>query len=356
MIALIFKFLAPLIFLVARDRYQFNVADTSFGLKKVPANRKGLIAVVGKEYCFESTKELPIGSKEEALKAAKLDVDSAPFAGKRYVRVEKLDVHRVAVTHCTVKQTVYEQLIQQFWFVIPEPLLVREYLIREKRPQMESAMGHRQVIASIAGSDFRMQVAYSNEGKQAADQTNAYVQLLLEQLKILGSALRQSLVTERLQAWFDKLPLKGMAITAFVIFSAYLAGSSMWLMNKEQSLQEQLALQQTDLDSVFALQNQLSSSQRIMSGWQNEPRLQQLSAPVWSVVLDWLKQDVEILAFTYDGIKFKVRGKADKATDAIAGLSQFEQISEPESVAPVVKSRDKEIFTVEFTMRDKKEG
>lgn len=325
--------------------------DGQEGQESPEADPKPLM-IIGKEHCFETTRELPIGRINEAVKAARMMDDVAPFKGRRYFLVESLSDSRTLVTFCTVKQDVYQKLYTDAWLLLPEPLLIKLQMSKEafsEHSQLTFSIGSRKLSVIRQGLNFRCQL-----GGNVADETltgKDYTDFLINSLSRLPSHLAlQAINQERITGIAKSIPWKRCGIASALVFTLYLAMTSLWLGGYEQHLQEKITAQRSELDTVFALQRQLEQYDEKIASWRSEPTIAKSLSGIWPVVLDLIDQNVEILSFTLDEEGIVIRGRADKATDAIAFLAERPEITLPESISPVAKSQRREIFAVRFQL------
>lgn len=318
------------------------------------------ILIVGKEYCFESTREIPIGSIKEAINAARLVPNDAPFAGKTYFEVNRIDENRSVVTFCTIRQSVYDDVINQCWMIIPEPLLLKNQLSDEllNHSSIFSVSDTRKLEVKQIGHQFQCKVLTAQDidstlplDTDKAQAHRDYIRCITRAVSELPTYMYWQLFNvDRIKSYVKSVNWKFISGVGLITCSVYMLAVSLWLTWHEAQLNDNIKQQSSELDAVFALQNKLRQTEKNLSFWRNESKLETISSPVWQVFVDMIKNDIELMSFRIEGQAVTLRGKTNKATDAITFLSKLETISTPESTAPVVSSRGKEVFSVKFRL------
>ncbi|GAA0353841.1 hypothetical protein GCM10009092_17750 [Bowmanella denitrificans] len=311
------------------------------------------LVLVGKEHCYETTKELPIASVSEAVKAAKQMSADAPFAGKTYYLVESLDQNRCLVTFSVIKAEVFDAIATRAWMVLPESLLIKVAMALPENldtEQFRLDMSERVLSVMRQGGHFRSQVISASQSEQTSSgyalDYSAFVYSAFG--KVPGHLFTQAFNIQRLSTSLAKVNWRLSLLGASMVFICYLAASSLWLNHRSDSIRQQVALQQKELDYVFNLQHQVEVLEKELQAWKNETQATQLKSVLLPLLLDAVEQNIELLSFVVNQEGITVRGRAPKATDAIAFFASRDEISMPESVAPVVNSSGREIFSVRF--------
>lgn len=330
---------------------------------------KKLICIVGREYCYESTKELPIAKLDEAIKAAQLLDDIAPFSGRRYFLVDKTQSDRSRITFFVINQKFLEQIERRAWMIIPESLLTKQWLDSHKKEGgsfLTAKQQGRSLLAYRTESEFRSQLATDEDtendffSKQfsgiaknnielSEDKTEA---MLLESIAGLPTfVLKQSFNSARLKRLFSGVPWLNGALLFSGMFALYLAMSSLYLYVKSERVASQLAEQRTQLNEVFALQSKYDNLASQLVGLENNAELDSITSSVWSVIFELLNhKDLDILSFQYEAGMFSLRTKSIKATDVIERVSKMSTITDVELTSPVVKSGNRELLSFKFRL------
>jgi len=162
-------------------------------------------------------------------------------------------------------------------------------------------------------------------------------------LPLIASFIQKPKVADRLQL------LKNTAIPLLLVLAVYLAGSSAYLVYKENSLQQQLANQSSDVSA--ALNQQVNVDQQLSryQALQGFVATQRNTADLWLVMSKLLPQaqftNVRIAAGRY-----VLRGKTKKATDLLELLSVNQAVKGAKFDFPVRKSRGQESFVISFEL------
>ena len=325
-----------------------------------------LISVIGKEHSFECTKELPISSQKEALVAASHMTNIAPFPGKTFFIAEKIGSDKTLI-HCfTVKQDIYDKAVQNSLFVVPESLLLFSALKKSKARRIEAEFNRRIIVSSNDVSGFECFLKQANDHtfsfpnletqieseKLSAHDYFSFIinQLFALPLDIYQQAINISSLTSKVMA----LPLKQMALTAIVTFSIYMIGVSSYLSYKDSSLTAQINEQQSSLNELFLKQRDIEKRQAQLRELAENSEFSQLSAPLWSLVIELFKNGAEFSLISFLDNEISLRLKAEKSTEVMQFLSAHPQVFQPTLVSPAVKTRGKELFTVKFTFKEEK--
>jgi hypothetical protein len=124
--------------------------------------------------------------------------------------------------------------------------------------------------------------------------------------------------------------------------------SSAWLLYKANNAETSLFSQKQSLNQVFALQSTMLEASQANQALSNNTKISEITSPVWSVLLDLVSIDAELLAVSYFDKVYSIRVKSEKSTDVIEFLSKQKTISPPKLVSPAVKSRGREIIKLTF--------
>ena len=349
--------------------YAFDKKDGELCLKKARGDKIRPVVVIGREHCYECRRDLPIGKIDEARKAAMMMDDLSPFPGVNFFLLESLGSDKTRVHFYIIKQDTYQQLAGRSWFLVPESMLLHLALQQEtaassaqvtlgsrKLFSYHSKDGFKSALVKSSTSELNFIAQHSSGAVEQAIEYNeaSYPRLLLQSLRHLpGYTYAQVFNKNRLVVFAKKLPLKAMALAGAGVFIAYLALSSLWLYSQQSYLAAQIEQQRANLDEVFSLQSALNKLVNRHEELASNRKLPVVTSSVWEILTQVIEQDAELLSVNYFNNEYTVRIKAQKSTPIVQYLSENNAITTPKMVAPVVKSRGKEILSVKFSLLTK---
>jgi len=327
------------------------------------------IIIIGKEHCYESSKELPIGKLDEAISAAAHIEEVAPFQGVNYYIAEVIDRDKTRINFFTIKQSVYKKFSSSSVVIIPESMLI--YCLLNKSTsssELQSIRTNSHLSAFLNKDGFKSLVKNQNQGElesivqhlvltqeeSAVYDENDYIKISLKQLLLLPKyCYRQIFNFMPFKQRLNVLPLRLMAASSIAIVFCYLLLSSGWLYYQKDSLEQKLSEQRDSLNEVFSLQKSFEDEIALQHAYKNNKKLSELTSNVWQVLLPLISTNSEILSINYFNGEYTMRVKSKKSTDVIQFLSDNLLITAPKMVSPAVKSRGKEIITLKFSLLNK---
>lgn len=326
---------------------------------------KSLACIVGRESCFETSRDFPIPNVKDALKAASLMRDVAPFDGVTYCLAEQINAERSRVYFFTIKEQEYRRLEDTTWFIFPEPLLL--YLMANSKGEQVSGEIERRIVkASITANGFIssvekqsglswMQATASDDNSLSDTQFSGDKYLSELVLSLKGASpevIKQGFNSSRLNQVFSGFPWKMSGAISAGLIVLYLAISSAYLSLSLSIVEEDIATQREELSEVFEMQSNLQREFEILTELSSKPQLQNLVSDAFPVLLGIAKdQKVELQSLTFENDRYIVRAKADKATDIIETLANDRRVDSPEMTSGITKSRGKEIVTIAFRLK-----
>lgn len=326
---------------------------------------KTLLTIVGKEYTFETHKDLPIASRKEALLAAKHMKDVAPFVGQTYTVATSLEDGKTRVYFFTVKQSFIENQCRDSLFIIPESYLLFAGLSKGTVPNsIEGLFQQRSIKAALSKDGFSCMhsdtLGNREYGFDLADQNNLksktfegsdYIKQLFRNITLLPStAYNQALNFTLLKSFWSPHSAKVASIVAATFFTLYMSLASGYLIFKENSLSARLAEQQSSINELFEQQGQLEEMNAQLKALAENPLFEELSAPLWLLITELADNGADVSLVSSTGRDVTLRMKAAKSTDIMHFLAGSSALERPEIVSPAVKSGGKELFTVKFTL------
>lgn len=326
------------------------------------------IAIVGREFCFESSIDIPIGQLDEAKKAAANMANVAPFAGEQFFIAKTIDSSTTRLNFFVIKQNVYDELAKLSWIIIPEPLLVMNKLNTDKSQSLITAIdsrelehyhtegGYKSSLSSIAFQAVKQSAQHDVGEIETTDRLEGvdYINYLLSSLiKLHPYVYLQAFNLLKFKRLFKQLPYKIVGASVLCVATLYLTLSSAWLYYQDFSLAQKLENQRSDLEKAFTIQKELNTLQSELIYYYQEPRLSSVTSHIWPILIKMLKTDAELLSVSYRDGEYTVRIKSIKATDIVQFFSDQEVVVNPRITSAVVKSRGKEIITLVFSLNEK---
>ncbi|REL30229.1 hypothetical protein [Thalassotalea euphylliae] len=327
---------------------------------------KALLTIVGKEYTFETYRDLPIPSRKEALLAAKHMKNIAPFAGRTFLTASNVGEGKTRVHFFVIKEDVAQSICEHSFTIVPESLLLFLALSKDSAiTGIRGALGGRITYAELTKDGFKCDVTAINTDdsvaisypptsieasiKQLTQQE--YFKLLFSQLASLPSSVYKQIFNGVLFAslWSPSF-VKLSSIALSVSLISYMTLASGYLVYKESSLEARVNEQQNSLNELFEQQRKLESLSAQLTSIDNNPLFSHLSAPLWLLTTQLVEKGADILLISSSESETTIRMKAKKSTDVIHFLANSPLLTNPEVTSPAVKTGGKELFAVKFQL------
>ena len=162
-------------------------------------------------------------------------------------------------------------------------------------------------------------------------------------LPIIGSFVQLPKNENRLQL------LKNIAIPWFFALSLYLALSSVYLLAKQDELQQQLSSQSEEVSKALDEQTLFDQQQSQYSAIKKFLVTRRNKSPLWLVIPDLFPQaqfsNIRVVAD-----RFVLRGSTLKATNLLELLSKNPQVIDAKFDFPTRKQRNRDNFVISFTL------
>lgn len=346
--------------------YDFVDHGDSIGLTPTQnLNLRKWIVVVSRADYFESTKDYPIASNRDVLKALKNEPWRFPYDGVHFFRVSRLSDTTHRVTSWVIKKQWIDKLPQEPLFMIPESACIEaldhpsvvsltrlgESLYVAKRADgLKSSLGDQQPFLSDLGMQDDLSTEGISEKVESLSGATAVNTILLGVFKILRtSPLRFFLgVSQKLGSalpWESALKLSGfLGALYFGATSIYLHSVDFWLERKLQALhdQTQSSLQlRADLESYRA---KLADVEAIFINihpvWM-----------AWDILLDLKSIGVTFRAVNSDGDAVTFFANASKASDILGLLSNYPRVEKADFTMPTKLVMGQEQFAIKVTFQ-----
>jgi len=333
-----------------------------------PGNNPPPVIIIGREHCFECIKEIPINKIEEAKKAAKLIDDIAPFDGVSFFYVEIIANEKARIHYFVVKDDVFQQFSHKAFILVPEGMLIYAYMKRKNLLNTKlvanydgrvftaynTVDGYKTVISQqqvTVGLNQIIEHAHVHFENELNYDIAKYRKLLIQELfKLPPFCMAQIINTQPLTEFSTTIPYKKLSLLSAVFFSFYMATTSAWLYLYEQQLAGEISDQRGQLNEVFALQSAFEVETEKYQVFAGNQEFSKLTSLIWPTIFGLIDNGGEILTVRHENESFTLRVKADKSTDVIEFLAKQADITQPTMVSPVIKSRGKEIVTLNFSL------
>ena len=324
------------------------------------------IVIVGREHCFECTKDIPIGKFDEAIQAASFVDNIAPFSGVNYFVAESISSEKTRIHYFMIKQSIYDEFSRSSLVIVPESLLVYLYLKKDKVPGIAKLKRNKgYLFATLNNDGFKSFISESGELE-----INQLLQYSIATNEVSVNVSHNDFLNNQLKAFFGLprycykqvfnffpirkylylLPAKLMSVTISCIILLYFCISSSWLYFQGSNLDSELSEQRELLNDVFALQASLDEERAFQAGIANNTKLSTITSDVWLVILPLISTNSEVLSITYTSDEYTIRVKSPRSSEVIQFLSDNKNITTPKIVSPAIKSRGKEIISVKFSI------
>jgi len=162
-------------------------------------------------------------------------------------------------------------------------------------------------------------------------------------LPILASFIKAPKKVERLQL------VKTISLPFILVFSAYLALTSAYIVYKKNNLQQQLASQSSNVS--IALKQQVDSDEKLAQYDSLKIFLskQTSHSSLWLIMSD-LFPTAKFSNIRVNNSRYVLRGSAIKATKVLELLSKHKQVQEAKFDFPTQKNRGRENFVISFKL------
>jgi hypothetical protein len=335
-----------------------------------PENYIPPVVIIGREHCFECIKEIPVNKIEEAKKAAVLMDDIAPFDGVRFFNIQIITNEKARIHYFVIKNEVFKKFSHKAFIIVPESMLIHAYMKRKNLINTKLIVnyyernfiayhnvdGYKAIVSQDKATEGMNQIIKHThvlfEDELSLDNSQ-YSNLLMHELfKLPPFSLKQIINTQPVIEFSSSIPYKKISLLCVAFFSIYMATTSVWLYLYEQELSNQISEQREQLNDVFSLQSSFEAESEKYNLLATNTAFSKVTSTIWLTLFGLIDSGGEILTVRYENDSFTIRVKSDKSTDVIEFLSKQADITQPTMVSPVVKSRGKEIVTLNFSLTE----
>jgi hypothetical protein len=140
-----------------------------------------------------------------------------------------------------------------------------------------------------------------------------------------------------------------------VFFSCYLAISSLFLANQFNNIEAHVHAQKSEISAVLTIQNDIDKLENEIAKYQH---IGKDKAPLWKVwrLLAPLYRDGTVFKFIrYNGQQVYINVEADSATNVLEYFIDAKDAQEPSFTTSIKKKKNRDSFTLKFTLSDDKE-
>lgn len=330
--------------------------------------------IVGRQHYFETTKEYPIANLKDVKQAIELDDSLAPFDGVKLYKIERVDDKKHRATLWVIPKTLFENFKSKPLFVFPESYLfslaiksqINTFSIELADKQLFVSKNNNGLYSAVRSQNlpslqsFVLSTGNFSEGLQADNvyQKEESLSLLRTGLKkLLLSNFTSFVLPREKKAWRD-YPWRSISAICILSLTLYLAGVSSWLVYKDSKLSSE----------IEETRSRTTSSLSAQKAYQKElSDLKQLNLPIekveeywqiWPLVILVGQAGTEVRAIQYKNQTYTLRGtsaKDKKATEVLAQISEFENVTSASFSQPVREYRGREEFVITLKVATDKE-
>jgi len=363
--------------------HRFVITDTGeLTLKKVTTDKadkkpNNLILIVARPFYSEQARSYPIDNKKELKKLLALEADSSSNAEDvifHHWPSNKANDDK-GNSQSQINLWQFSKQVPNAFLRLPETLLLaltckkNQVLALTTDSEADSdgnsngnkdkaelyltrsnssvySLTKTSVINSVQRFAMSVGIAQSKSTNVIANK-NLATQLALGckslTLPLITSFIQKPKVADRLQL------LKNTAIPLLLVLAVYLASTSAYLVYKENSLQQQLANQSSDVSAALTQQVNVDKQLSRYQTLQGFVATQRNTAYLWLVMAKLLPQ-AQFTNVRITGERYVLRGKATKATDLLELLSVNQAVKGAKFDFPVRKNRGQESFVISFEL------
>lgn len=337
---------------VLNNQQQFTLEPANSDLNAITA----LIQIVGRKHYSEQSENYPISNKKELVNLIKINSQTAysePNTHSAYI-INTLEQDQSKVTHWRFTN------LPKAWLNLPETVLISQTLAAEQvvSTHIFSALfttQHQQSVFSALSSPLinspeRFAAMFGVPCKHVINinEPAHYAHTLIKGLKVLPIKQLASFFTLP-GGLVSKGQFKKIAVIISVLFIAYGALTSGYLVYKTQSLQSQLEQNKSNVNQALTILEQFQTSSDKLSTLQTFTSNQQIASSLF-FVLQQLLTTAELSNIRFEDNRYILRGNADKATNALQIIINNPRVNNAKFDYPSRKERRGESFVISFTL------
>jgi hypothetical protein len=333
-----------------------------FQLVEPHSARRLFWLIIGREHYFETTREYAIANRRELKKALGFDHSQVPFPGTKINWIEPIEEQRFRVTTWVIRPDVLSALPMRPWILLPESLVLAQAITTgtariERSGATLFVTGLQNGIASgLASSHIPTLEAFAyrvgatldaNNVTNVSDEAHFSHLLSVGLFKCRGSQLGSCFLGPERRT-FANYPWRRAGILSSVVFAAYLALSSAWLLLQEWRLDQGLAGQGGDVKHALTQQQNYLDLQQQIATLSKPLQAGKPYWQIWPVVLELLKSKAQLSGIEYKSGEVTIRGTAEKTTELLSRLNELPNVFSPGLAAPITSNQGREDFAIRF--------
>ncbi|WDE03949.1 hypothetical protein SG34_021640 [Thalassomonas viridans] len=328
------------------------------GISFLAAEKDGpapLILVAAREYYQEQLKSYPVEEKKAIDGLLRLEY------GEHSVKYHIADISNGS-SHVNIWQ--FSPDLPKAKLILPESFLLhlgldhQEVLISESASEcLFVAKANKAVVSSLSGALINdVERFCTSAGLALPQQSYQIEQAQLPERLLSGLAAchlnKLLLFVTNLSVRDNTSLIKACIAPVLLTGSLYLLISSLWLLWQNHELQQQVEHQQEEVMQAVALRDDFSRDQQQLELLSDFLVTKSSKSLAWLIVAD-IYNRADITALRYTNGRFILLGKAPKATDFLAKLSENPLVNNAKFDLPVRKTKKSDHFTISFILKDR---
>jgi hypothetical protein len=314
------------------------------------AGKRHSLIIVSRNFYSEQAKIYPVENKSELNKLLKLEFNHEPLS--RFYIWKQKDARSL------VNIWKFEQSVPSAFITLPESLLIAlgnevEQIAEVKRNHDMFVSQHNGLVNSALANEminsyqrFASSTGVSDSAPVRHIASGAFAEQLAQGFRRGALPMLPSFIQAPEKSSYIKIGKK-VGIPFSIVFTFYLIGSSAYLAEKQYSLQQALQEQSQEVDEALRVQQEYESSVERYISLQAFLAEHNNSAQLWLIMIE-LFEHAQFTNIRIDNGRYALRGSAEQATDLLARISQFNNISEAKFDFPTRISRGRELFVIGF--------
>lgn len=324
-------------------------------------NRKFAVLIVGRHYYQEYSRSYPIESNKEVKKLVNLEFEGKQF----FFRILEQKNNKT-----NVKLWVMNDYVPKAWVMIPESILLAELSEESSVLSVDINLTDAPKALFVAKNRMAVHSQVKTNLIQSPEHLLMANGIVAEHTDVLsfdaqsyGKALIKALLLVPVSKLlpFVRLPkqnelnltqvLRGVFAPVAAVFCVYMLAVSGWLMWQHKHYQSFIDAKTSNLNAAFTLQDRLSTNQQLITQYQSTLSGKRNLSPIWLIMADGFER-ATYSRLNFSKGRFVLRGSTEKATELLDFFTNHQLIKEAKFDNPTRTSRNKEIFTISFTLKD----
>ncbi|QLE07532.1 hypothetical protein HYD28_00305 [Pseudoalteromonas shioyasakiensis] len=336
--------------LVLNEHHQFALKPSS------DTQSTKWLLVVGRQHYNEQLNAYPIGNKKELKQLLEIEKKSKD---KQQATTQTL-VTVMAAEQSQVMQWQFAKDLPKAWFTLPESLLMSQTVndgevILNTHHNASFITKHQKNVCSslqskIINSPERFASMFGIPLSKVINinTEQEYLERVINGLYAVPKQYLQAFLNIPVNIFNKRLALRYSAIFGgiFVVYGLLTSG---YLVFKTHQLESQLDANKATVNKALNTLNVYMTSRDALQQRQQLLRQLPITSPVFMVISD-LFNSAELSSISWQEGRFVLRGKANKATDALATVMQDSRVEDAKFDYPSRKERGGESFVISFVL------